>query len=116
MVEPATLAPTSPPAELNMQDPGQAAPLPTVTVTFACEFVIVPGVFGPSFPRMPCWPTSPPAITPTIEPPLTVPVALTLSIVPPLWPATMPTHCEKMLELKPGLALTLALVRLRLLT
>ena len=89
MVEPATLAPTRPPAALNMQLPVQlpfsfvGVPLPTddrdIRAGIARSFRLA--LVGP---RMPCWPTRPPAMTPTIEPPLTVPAAFTLLIVPPL--------------------------------
>src|SRR6185295_10838574 len=104
IVEPAILAPTSPPAALKLQEPGlHGLPLPTVTVTLALDPVIVPATLGP---RFPFWPTSPPAMTPTRLRPLTVPVAVTLLTVPAFEPATTPTHCELMLELKPGFALT----------
>src|SRR5229473_2145414 len=114
IVEPPTLEPTRPPAELKLQEPGHAPPSQTVTVTLAFDCVINPA--WPPGPRVPFWPTSPPAWTPTIANPLTTPLADTPVMVPAFDPARTPTHWEKTLELKPGFALTSALVRFKLLT
>ena len=93
--EPPTLTPTRPPAALNMHEPGHAVAVADGDVDVRRRIRDrARDVATDLWPRMPCWPTRPPAITPTSDRPLTVPVTVTLVIVPPLWPARMPTHCE----------------------
>src|SRR5688572_26432810 len=101
-------------------------PLATDTFTFtACELMMVPAIWGEGDSillfRMPCCPTKPPAFTPLTDRPLTLlSFTVTLVMVPPLWPARTPTHCETggpyLGCSKPILATTLALAILRLLT
>ena len=66
-------------------------------------------------PKMPFWPTSPPATTPLCAVPCdTVPLTFTLLIVPPFEPARMPMNWPGPVTF--GFAVTLALVMLRLFT
>ena len=104
------LSPTRPPALLPCEP---EVALPTVTFTAACALLIVPRLVPG--PRMPFWPTRPPAMTPLVTLPFdTVPLTVTLSIVPPLVPARMPTNWPGGGTF--GFAVTFALVMLRLRT
>ena len=98
------LLPTRPPAELP--EAPEFPPLPTLTFTSAIDNVIVP-MLAPG-PKMPFWPTNPPATTPVIAPPDTVPSTITLLTVPPFDPARMPMNWPGPVTF--GFAVTLAFV------
>ena len=104
------LSPTTPAALLTCEPEVE---LPTVTFTAACALLIVPRLVPG--PRMPFWPTRPPAMTPLVTLPLVmVPPTETLLTVPPLVPARMPTNWPGGGTF--GFAVTLALVMLKLRT